>query len=226
MQELILNHYPPVIKQMKEIQQIAKAEGIEFSKLYASMDKVTRNMFIYTADESGVARFERMLGITPKAAQSLDDRKVYLIFMMNRKKMGMSELTAMLSGYCSGIKLGSDIANMEMMVEMGAGTISIDTISDILEETLPLGIYFHFAVNMGQARLKVLALHGAGASLKVKPLLEKHIKAAGQGSIRPAVFISMALKVRPLPGTGYTGQPAGWGNIREAGQKGAINNAR
>ena len=75
MQTLILNHYPPVIKQIKEMQQIAKAEDIEFSKLNVSINEVIRNMFVFTADETGVIRFEKLLGIKPKAAQSLDDYK-------------------------------------------------------------------------------------------------------------------------------------------------------
>ena len=58
MQTLILNHYPPVIKQIKEMQQIAKAEDIEFSKLNVSINEVIRNMFVFTADETGVMRFE------------------------------------------------------------------------------------------------------------------------------------------------------------------------
>lgn len=37
---MILNHYPPVIKQIKDIQQIAKAEDIEFTKLNTSITEV------------------------------------------------------------------------------------------------------------------------------------------------------------------------------------------
>lgn len=36
---MILNHYPPVIKQIKDIQQIAKAEDIEFTKLNMSTSR-------------------------------------------------------------------------------------------------------------------------------------------------------------------------------------------
>ena len=89
MQTLILNHYPPVIKQIKDIQQIAKAEDIEFSKLNTSINEVIRNMFVFTANETGVQRFEKLLGIKPKAAQSLDDRKIYILSMMNRRKMSL-----------------------------------------------------------------------------------------------------------------------------------------
>ena len=99
MQTLILNHYPPVIKQIKEMQQIAKAEDIEFSKLNVSINKVIRNMFVFTADETGVMRFEKLLGIKPKAAQSLDDRKIYILSMMNRRKMTNGDVIQLFGGH-------------------------------------------------------------------------------------------------------------------------------
>ena len=146
MQTLILNHYPPVIKQIKEMQQIAKAEDIEFSKLNVSINEVIRNMFVFTADETGVIRFEKLLGIKPKAAQSLDDRKIYILSMMNRRKMSLSELMAMLSNYSEGITILNDIANMEMIVEINTDAGSLDTLNSIIDEILPLNIYFMFAM--------------------------------------------------------------------------------
>lgn len=146
MQEIILNHYPPVMKQIKEIQQIARAEDIEFYKLKAATDKVIRNMFVYTADELGVKRFEKILGITPKAAQSMDDRKIYIISMMNRRKMSLSELTAMLSNYSEGIELINDMSNMEMIVAINTDAGSLDTLNNIIDEILPMNIYFEFSL--------------------------------------------------------------------------------
>lgn len=146
MQTLILNHYPPVIKDIKEIQQIAKAEDIEFSKLNASINDVIRNMFVFTADETGVQRFEKIFGIKPKASQSLEDRKLYILSMMNRRKMSLSELTAMLSNYSEGIALINDISNMEMIVEINTDAGSLETLNNIIDEILPLNIYFEFAL--------------------------------------------------------------------------------
>ena len=146
MQTLILNHYPPVIKQIKEMQQIAKAEDIEFSKLNTKIKEVIRNMFVFTADETGVMRFEKLLGIKPKAAQSLDDRKIYILSMMNRRKMSLSELMAMLSNYSEGITILNDIANMEMIVEINTDAGSLDMLNNIIDEILPLNIYFMFAM--------------------------------------------------------------------------------
>lgn len=146
MQTLILNHYPPVIKQIKDIQQIAKAEDIEFSKLNVSINEVIRNMFVFTANETGVQRFEKLLGIKPKAAQSLDDRKIYILSMMNRRKMSLSELMTMLSNYSEGITILNDIANMEMIIEINTDAGSLDMLNSIIDEILPLNIYFMFAM--------------------------------------------------------------------------------
>lgn len=146
MQTLILNNYPPVIKQIKDIQQIAKAEDIEFSKLNTSINEVIRNMFVFTANETGVQRFEKLLGIKPKAAQSLDDRKIYILSMMNRRKMSLSELMTMLSNYSEGITILNDIANMEMIVEINTDAGNLDMLNKIIDEILPLNIYFMFAM--------------------------------------------------------------------------------
>lgn len=146
MQTLILNHYPPVIKQIKEIKQIAKAEDIEFSKLNVSINEVIRNMFVYTAGESGVQRFEKILGIKPKAAQSIDDRKIYILSIMNRRKMSLQELTAMLSNYSEGLTLFNDISNMEMIVEINTDAGSLEMLNQVIDEILPLNIYFEFAL--------------------------------------------------------------------------------
>lgn len=146
MQEIILNYYPPVIKQIREMQQIARAEDIEFSKLKISTEEVIRNMFVFTANDLGVRRFEKILGITPKAAQSLDDRKIYIISMLNRRKMSLSELTAMLSNYSEGIELINDMSNMEMIVTINTDAGSLETLNNIIDEILPMNIYFEFSL--------------------------------------------------------------------------------
>lgn len=144
--QIIINHYPKVIRQIKEIQQIARAEDIEFEKLKAVTTQTIRNMFVYTADETGVKRFETVFKITPKASQSLEDRKAYILSMMNRRKMSLSELTAMLSNYSEGIELLNDFSNMEMIVTINTDASSLETLNNIIDEILPLNIYFEFAL--------------------------------------------------------------------------------
>ena len=148
MQTFILNHYPPVIRNIREIQQIAAAEDIEFSKLGADTKRTLDNMFVLTADITGVQRFEKMLGIRPKATQGLKERKSVILFTMNRRKMGLSELETMLAGYSPGLKLirAPDGPGLDVVM-ISPGDVRI--LNRILEEILPLDIYLRFVHRMG-----------------------------------------------------------------------------
>lgn len=198
MQTSIINHYPPAIKQIKEMQQIAKAEDIEFSKLYASIDRVIRNMFIKTADEDGVTRFEHMLGITPKSGQSLDDRKTYILFVANRKEMSLSELKVMLSSYYEKIRLVNDFYNMEMIVEIDAGSVDVKTVNEILEEILPLNIYFTIKTRLEAERTNAdaFALHRREERLKVKAFVQDSLKAGADGKIKAYMSCRQTMRIR------------------------------
>lgn len=199
MQKLILNHYPPVIRQIKDIQQIANAEDIEFLKLNTNITQVLKNMFVFSADADGVRRFEKLLNITPKASQSLDARKIYIASMMNRRKMSLTELTTMLANYSEGIKLINDMSNMEMLVQTGQNTVGIDVINHILDEILPLNIYYHFSTNMkvsAKTQLNIIAKNGL--RLKVKPYLPKAVKSVTENNIIAATFIGSNVKIKPM----------------------------
>ena len=93
----IINYYPPVVRQIKEIQRIATAEDREFSKLAAASASVLKNMFISTADGYGIARFEKISGITPEPGMTLEERKMHVLAVANKCKMTLLELMFMLS---------------------------------------------------------------------------------------------------------------------------------
>lgn len=142
MQTLISNHYPPVIKQIEEIKQIALAEDIEFSKLNVSIDKVIRNMFIFTADKTGIERYEHLFGIIPKASQSIEERRAIILFQANRRKMSLSELHAMLSGYLPGVQFVIDKKKMKLVVTIGVDAGNVEILRNTIDEILPLNVYF------------------------------------------------------------------------------------
>ena len=139
---MILNHYPSVIKQIEEIKQIANAEDIEFSKLNLSADKVIKNMFILTADKTGVERSEHLLRITPKGTQSLEERKAVILFQANRRKMSLTELQTMLLDYLPGVQFFIDKVEMKLTVTIGIDAGRVEILRNIIDEILPLEIYF------------------------------------------------------------------------------------
>jgi Uncharacterized protein conserved in bacteria (DUF2313). len=148
MQTLILNHYPPVIQQIREIQQIANAEDIEFSKLNRAIDRVIKNMFIFTSDETGVARFEAILGIIPKKGQTLDDRKLYILLLQNRRKMSLQEMRKLLSENAGEIELIADYEKEEITVKVGKDVINIGMLFEMLNDIIPLHILIFFGMEI------------------------------------------------------------------------------
>ncbi len=152
MQEIIINYYPEVVKQIKEIQQIARAEDIEFHKIRLFADEIEKNTNILTANKSGVARWEKMLGIKPKESQSIEERKLYIYSQINRRKMSLSELETMLMNHADDIVLIADYYTETLNVIIGINTLNVETIFRILDTYIPMHIY----IRIGLEELDIL----------------------------------------------------------------------
>lgn len=145
----IINYYPPVISRIKEIQQIAATEDREFSKLATASASVLRNMFVSTADENGIARFEKILGVIPDTSMTLEERKMHVLAMTNKCKMTLLELMFMLSAYPGSIKLLCDYTASELFVNVGEDVTGTRVIYNILDIFLPLQVYIIFFLEFG-----------------------------------------------------------------------------
>ncbi len=71
----LVSYLPPYLKEYKELNAILDAENPELVLLWDAAQKVLKNQFIETADEYGIARFEKLLGILPSTSESLESRR-------------------------------------------------------------------------------------------------------------------------------------------------------
>ena len=71
----LLSYWMPILRNLKEFKEIAKAEEPEIIALLEAIDRTKYNMFIETADEYGIERFENMMGIYPEAGDTLETRR-------------------------------------------------------------------------------------------------------------------------------------------------------
>lgn len=81
----IEEYWPLIVKGTAEFGQIAAALNPEFNKLAECIYRVLNESFIQDASEYGVSRWESILGITPAAGATLDDRKAAILTYMNIK---------------------------------------------------------------------------------------------------------------------------------------------
>lgn len=72
----LVSYLPPFMQEYKEPVEALEAENLEFNLVWDAINRIMYNRFISTADEYGISRFERMLGIYPNKADILETRRM------------------------------------------------------------------------------------------------------------------------------------------------------
>ena len=63
----IKEYFPDVLKEVREFKMLDAAETPELKSIYDCIGEVLDNSFIETAKEKGVARAEKIVGLSPRA---------------------------------------------------------------------------------------------------------------------------------------------------------------
>lgn len=71
----LVGYLPPYLAKYEDISQTLSAEEPEFVLLWNAAEQVLKNEFISTADEYGISRFEKLLGIFPSSEDTLESRR-------------------------------------------------------------------------------------------------------------------------------------------------------
>lgn len=75
MERQLIKYLPYVVRDYPEFQGITGSEQPEFERAWGSADDLLNNQFISTAGSMGLSRWEKILGITPKGTDTLEDRR-------------------------------------------------------------------------------------------------------------------------------------------------------
>ena len=79
----LIKYLPLFVAEYEEIQEITESENPEFRLAIKKVSQAKENQFIISADEEGISRFERLLGIRPKEQASLEDRRKEILARWN-----------------------------------------------------------------------------------------------------------------------------------------------
>lgn len=141
---MLIDYYPRVVGQIREIKEICKAEQPEFDNVNKEADRLLANMFITTSDEHGIARFEEELGIVPTPEQSIEERRTVVTIRVTKKNLSFKDVLELIQNYSREIDLLPDYNNDELSVIVGDAVSNVRTIHKILDEILGLNIYIFF----------------------------------------------------------------------------------
>ena len=137
----LLSYWMPVLRQIKEFKEIAKAEEPEIRALLEACDRTISNFFIYTADEYGISRFEKMMGIYPDEGTDLETRRYnVLVKWKDRVPYTEGELNDWLLSLCGDGKYSitphNENYSIDISTEVGARG-AFDAITTLLLDMLP-----------------------------------------------------------------------------------------
>ena len=143
----LLNYWMPVLRQIKELREIAKAEEPEIRYLLDACERALNNFFISTADERGISQFEKMLGISSNEEADLETRRLSVLTLWASNEVYTEGwLFNKLASLCGGGDKVSIIPHyeeysMDISVECGVRGIAEILIS-LLSDTLPCNLLY------------------------------------------------------------------------------------
>lgn len=145
---MIVEYLPPVIKRIREMQEICRVEQPYFDEAAAEIENILCRAFVSLADEKGVERFEEIYGITPTEDQTLEERRVAILIRSSKKNLSLTDVTNLLYNYSGEILLVPNYNTDELTVEVGDHANNLSTIYKTLDDLISLQVLIKFAMEI------------------------------------------------------------------------------
>ena len=132
------------MKEYKELKTIMNAEQSNMELVWSSVDDVLNDQFVQSATNDGVTKYEKILGITPKATYTLDERKFNIFAKMNEQlPYTVEQLHSSLTSLCGadGYSVKLNANEYKLMVKLAlANENNIEAVEKLLDKMIPANI--------------------------------------------------------------------------------------
>lgn len=160
-----INEYlPEFIQEYREIKEVMNSEQVELDELWVAQTNTLNNSFVMDADEAGVTRYEKMLGIVKKPTESLEDRKFNIIVQINEQlPYTMTALNNKLENLCGAdgyvITLSSAIYTIAIKVALTAKN-NFYAVQEMVKRILPCNLIYTVSIIYNQHETLAAFTHG------------------------------------------------------------------
>lgn len=164
----LLSFLPEFVQEYREIKHIMNSEQPEIQKLENETEIIKNNQFILSCDIDGIARFENLLGITPKPDDTLDARKSRVITRWNDSipytYKGLKEKLNVMCGEGNYLLIPSfNEYGLEIVVSLPLSG-QADELDYMLSYMIPANIVVTSRNNM--VRTMTGTVHGGGTTIE------------------------------------------------------------
>ena len=137
----LVNYLPYFMQEYLEMQKIMEAEQSEIDNLWDAAESAFADQFIQDATENGVARWEAILGISPKDTDTLNERKFCIMAKLNQElPYTMRKLMQFLTNLCGadGYSVDMNPSEYKITIRLGlANKSSYKEVEKILKRMIP-----------------------------------------------------------------------------------------
>lgn len=89
----ILSYLPPILHEIREIVEIANVENSSLESVWQAIEDALNNQFILTANEEGLARYEKMLEMKVPGTDDVETRRFRLLTRFNEQPPYTNKIT-------------------------------------------------------------------------------------------------------------------------------------
>lgn len=128
----LIGYYPEPLKEFDEIRRISETEQLEIEELEAAQERLLDDQFVTTGTETGLKRWEGILGIMPKVTESLEDRRFAILSKLSQElpySMGM--LRRQMDSLCGNAGYTLELRNKEYLLVVRIALTSRNSCSDV-----------------------------------------------------------------------------------------------
>lgn len=140
----LLRYLPPYLREYRELRQIMEAESAELQELEQGHRDVVDGCFITSCGQRGMGRFERLLGITPLADDTLETRRFRVMSRWNNLgPYNYAFLDRQLRLLCGegGYRASLDVAGQTLTVKVELVSKNmLESVRGLLESAVPCNI--------------------------------------------------------------------------------------
>lgn len=194
----LLSYWMPLLRKLYEFKQIAIAEEPELRYILEAISRTLANMFIETADEYGIKRFEDMMGIYPEAGESLETRRFNVLAKWNDKvPYTDKELYNRLLSLCGSadkFTIEEHYTEYYLNINTHLGIAgAFDAVADLLKDMIPCNLVLNLK-NTIEAMKNTPLYFGVAVCTAMQYLITNDIKReySGGGTIYYGMGISKA----------------------------------
>ena len=122
---LLIDYLPIITREYREMQEIMNAEQSEVDALWVAAEGMLDDQFIIDAGVNGISRWEKMLRISPKATETLEERRFRILTRLNQElPYTMTRLDEALSALCGADGYSINLTAAEYKIEVKVALVS------------------------------------------------------------------------------------------------------